>query len=72
MSIMPQGPDMKHIVSETQDNKDNKPQGVHMPGATESYNSLQAQTTIENCKEHTTCPTISIINVPIIELSLKA
>ena len=47
MSIMPQGPDMKHIVGETWDKKDIKPQGVHMPGATESYNSLQAQSAIE-------------------------
>ena len=63
MSIMPQGPDMKHIVSEMQDNKDNKPQGIHMPGATKSYNSLQAQTTIENCTGRTTCPTISVVNM---------
>ena len=32
-----------------------------MPGVTESYNSLQAQTTIENCTGHTTYPTISVI-----------
>ena len=59
---MPQGPEMKHIVSEMWDNKDIKPQGVHMPGATKSYNSLQAQTTIENCTGCTTCPTISVVN----------
>ena len=60
---MPQGPDMKHIVSETQDKKVIKPQGIHMPGVTESYNSLQAQTAIENCTGHTMCPTISVVNM---------
>ena len=34
---MPQEQDMKHIVGETPNNKDNKPQGVHMPGVSESY-----------------------------------
>ena len=64
MFIIPQEQNMKHIVDEMQDNKDNKPQGVHMPGATKSYNSLQAQTAIENCTGHTTCPTISIVIIP--------
>ena len=37
---MPQEQDMKHIVGETQDNK---PQGIHMPGVTESQTQTTAQ-----------------------------
>src|ERR1700733_13436404 len=51
---------MKHIV---RDNRDNKPQGVHMPGATESQTKPQpaVETGPTTRKKPRTCPTISVV-----------